>query len=226
VQGGRFSHDSARVVTWGSDYKARLWKVEDGFAVGEPFSHAFGVQGARFNAAGGMVLTWGGDKTVRLWSAADGAPSGAPLLHGGSVLGALFNRDESLILSWSADNTVRLWRTLDSAPVGEPFRHDSTVTGAVFDRDEHRVLSWSTDNTARVWNLEIDADFPQRSVPLMLEVMTATALDASGSVVTLDPAAWERKRKQYVTIAQDHLTECRYKGANLYARQRELWTSR
>lgn len=95
--------------------------------------------------------------------------------------------------------------------------------GAIFSRDESLVLTWSRDGTARLWNVQADYDFPARRWPLFVEVATGTAMDDAGNVRALSVDEWQQRKKDYVQIAEEHLTTCRYREANLYVKQKELW---
>jgi hypothetical protein len=137
--------------------------------------------------------------------------------------GAVFSRDESLVLTWSWDGTARLWRAADGSPVGQPMKHERAVAGATFNRDESLVLTWSYDGTARLWNIQADYDFPAERWPLFVEVATGTAMEDAGNVRALSADEWQQRKKEYAQIAEEHLTTCRYREANLYVKQKELW---
>jgi hypothetical protein len=126
-------------------------------------------------------------------------------------------------LTWAKDATARLWRARDGAPVGEPLRHGADVLGAVWNHDESRILTWSRDGTARQWKVRADVDFPQQYIPLLVEVMTGTMMDEGGNISVLTPELWQRRRQIYVDIAERHLTECQYRDANLYLKQKPAW---
>ncbi|RMD52511.1 MAG: hypothetical protein D6828_05635, partial [Nitrospirae bacterium] len=161
------------------------------------------------------------DKTVRLWDAKDGSLI-ATMKHDSEVKGALFNKDETRILSWSGDRTVRLWDAKNGSLIAT-MKHDSEVYDALFNRDETRILSWSEDKTVRLWNIQADYDFPKEHLPLLVEVMTGTKMDDYGNVTVLSKDEWEKRKKEYIKIAEEHLKTCKYKEANLYLKQKQLW---
>jgi WD40 repeat protein len=143
--------------------------------------------------------------------------------HDRSVLGATWSKDETLILTWSKDGTARLWRARDGTPVGQPLRHDDGVIGGAWNRDETLILTWSEDGTARQWNVKVDLDFPSEQLPLLVEVMTGTAMDDAGNIRALTAEEWLQRKNSYVVIAARHLTTCRYRDANLYLKQKSEW---
>jgi hypothetical protein len=102
-------------------------------------------------------------------------------------------------------------------------KHDRFTGGALFTKDEERVLTWSGDGTARLWPLEADYDFPSDYVPLLVEIATGTTMDNFGNIHALDSEDWNERREQYRKVAEMHLQRCKFKTANLYERQKQLW---
>ena len=71
--------------------------------------------------------------------------------------------------------------------------------------------------------MQADYDFPIKYLSLLVEVVTGTVMDDLGNVTTLDPDKWLERKKQYIEIAEKHLNTCKYKDANIYARQKLFW---
>ncbi len=86
-----------------------------------------------------------------------------------------------------------------------------------------RLEKASEDGTARLWNMRVDYDFPKEHLSLLVEVVTGTATDDLGNVTALDPEKWLERKKKYIKIAEKHLNTCKYKDANIYARQKLFW---
>ena len=102
-------------------------------------------------------------------------------------------------------------------------KHEKSVYGALFSKDESRILTWSADGTARLWDIGTDYDFPNEHLPLLLEVATGTIMDDYGNISVLSKEDWETKKMEYITIAENHLTDCKYKKYNLYLKQKQFW---
>jgi hypothetical protein len=145
------------------------------------------------------------------------------LRHDDDLWGASFNRDGSLILTWSLDHTARLWDAKAVTPVGQPLRHSSSVQGASFNRDSSLILTWSLNHTAWLWQAKTDTDFPPEHLPLLLEVITGTTMDDAGNLTVLNPGEWEKRKGEYVGIAEHHLITCQYRDVNLYLKQEKIW---
>ncbi len=103
-------------------------------------------------------------------------------------------------------------------------KHDNYVSGAVFSRDESLILTWSDDSTARLWDIGADYDFPKEYLPLLVQVATGTKMDDNGNVDALSKDEWEKKKQEYIKVAEEHLKTCKYKKYNLYlTRQKQYW---
>jgi WD40 repeat protein len=86
---------------------ARLWKANDGTAVGQPMMHGARVEGACFSSDGKRILTWSLDGTARLWCAGNNQCI-AVFKHTGSMNSAWFNRAETRLLTVGS-KTAQLW---------------------------------------------------------------------------------------------------------------------
>ena len=181
------------------------------------------VSGAAFSKDGKLILSWSDDGTVRLWHTKDGSPAAKPMTHKKRLKGARFSKDENLILTWSYDGTVRLWSAKDGSPIAEPMNHADWVNGATFNKDDNMILSWSRDGTVILWDISADYDFPKKHLPLLVEVITGTKMDDYGNISALSADEWNVKKQKYIEIAEKHLKDCKYKNANLYLKQREIW---
>ena len=77
VEGGHFSRDGRRVVTWSTDKTARVWDLPSGMQL--VLRHDGEVRAASFSPDGSVVATASEDGIIRLWSVASGDPAGRPL---------------------------------------------------------------------------------------------------------------------------------------------------
>jgi len=224
VIGAVFNKDETIILTWSLDHTARLWKAENGEPVGQPMKHNDDIWGAKFNKDESLILTNSLDGTARLWKAENGEPVGQPMKHGFFVGDAIFNIDDTRVLTWDGEGTARLWDAENGAPVGQPMKHSFSVNGVAYSKDELRILTWSGDGTARLWNIGADYDFPQKYLPLLVEVATATQMDIYGNITSLTTEVWEKKKQEYIAVVEAHLKDCEYLDYNLYFhRQKQFW---
>jgi len=68
VNGALLLPDGKRALSWSGDNTLRLWELETGNQLGEPFiGHQSAVDGALLLPTGKRVLSWSLDETLRLW---------------------------------------------------------------------------------------------------------------------------------------------------------------
>src|SRR5271165_599974 len=157
VLGALLLPDGKRALSWSFDKTLRLWDLEMGNQLGEPFiGHQSAVDGALLLPTGKRVLSWSLDETLRLWDLETGKQTGDPLTgHKHTANGALLLPGGKRALSWSLDETLRLWDLETGKQVGKPLiGHESCVTGALLLPCGRQAISWSLDKTVRLWDLE------------------------------------------------------------------------
>ncbi|CCA71170.1 hypothetical protein PIIN_05106 [Serendipita indica DSM 11827] len=152
VSGVAFSPDGSRIASCSEDHTIRLWDVDTGEPMGNPFrGHSGSVWAVAFSPDGSRVASGSADKTIRLWDANTGEQLGEPLRgHSDWVKAVAFSPDGVRVVSGSWDRTIRLWDANTGEQVGEPLRdHSSWVNTVAFSPDGSRVVSGSNDKTIR-----------------------------------------------------------------------------
>ncbi|MBZ0281672.1 MAG: S8 family serine peptidase [Anaerolineae bacterium] len=137
------------------DNTIRLWDMNTGQSIGEPWSgHSGVVWSVGFSPNGTQVVSGSLDQTLRLWDAATGQPIGEPWTgHSGDVWGVAFSPDGTQVVSGSLDQTLRLWDATTGQPVGEPWSgHSGDVLSVSFSPNGTQVVSGSSDDTLRLWD--------------------------------------------------------------------------
>jgi WD40 repeat protein len=185
------------VVSGGDDGMVRVWHLDGGAAVGEPWCGHQGEVGAV--ALGDLdgesvVVSGGEDGTVRVWQLDSGAPVGDPWRgHQGPVQALVVGElaGESVMVSGGEDGTVQVWRLDGGIPVGDPWRgHEGRVSTLAMGRLEERpvVVSGGEDGTVRVWRLDGGSQVgePWRGHDAPVMAVTVGHLDGQPVVVSGD----------------------------------------
>jgi WD40 repeat protein len=155
------------VVSVGDDGMVRVWHLEAGTPVGEPWC---GHQGEVCAVALAeleshtLVVSGGEDGAVRVWRLDGGIPVGDPWRgHDGPVKTVTVGQldGQPVVVSGGEDATLRVWRLDGGIPVGDPWRgHDGPVNAVTVGQlDGHPVvLSGGEDGT--VWVRRLDGGIP------------------------------------------------------------------
>jgi hypothetical protein len=120
IRGASFDENGEHLVTYGTDDRAHIWRVDGGTRVGT-ISHADqlgaptgqylprgGIRGAVFLPGSAEVVLWNYDGTVRVHAVASGKQIGGHMRHLGPVFDVLLLPDNRVL---SASNgPVRIWR--------------------------------------------------------------------------------------------------------------------
>ncbi|KIJ31651.1 hypothetical protein M422DRAFT_185684 [Sphaerobolus stellatus SS14] len=152
-----FSPDGRYIASGSDDHTVRLWSVETGMPVGQPYEgHTYFVRSVSFSPDGRYIASGSSDRTVRLWSVETGMPVGQPYEgHTHWVSSVSFSPDGRYIASGSSDHTVHLWSVETGMPVGQPYEgHTSSVMSVSFSPDGRYIASGSLDYTVRLWSVE------------------------------------------------------------------------
>ncbi|MFM7405102.1 MAG: P-loop NTPase fold protein [Cuspidothrix sp.] len=152
-----FNHDGTQMVSGSDDHSVRLWDVQTGKAIGQPFSgHNGSVNSVAFNHDGTQVVTGSDDNTVRLWNVQTGKAIGQPFSgHTGYVNSVTFNHDGTQVVSGSLDNTVRLWDISDPQRKRQIIigKHKGQVFSVAVDPLGDYIISAGEDGI-KVWRWE------------------------------------------------------------------------
>jgi WD40 repeat protein len=152
----RFSADGASILTGSADKTARVWKTDDGSALGKVETPA-AVACAEWLVDGKQIATAGADGSIRLWAIPDaatlqdGAARPAPtkeLKAAATDLCAVAGG----LLAATADGKISLWN-LETGKPGKEMAHGAPVTSIVVSPDGKRWLSVGGP-TATIWNAE------------------------------------------------------------------------
>ncbi|MCP4695349.1 MAG: hypothetical protein GY862_00665 [Gammaproteobacteria bacterium] len=125
-----FSPDGKRVVSGSDDYTLRLWDVDSGRAIGQPWR---------------MLLDWDIGKTI-------GQPWPG---YERSILSIAFSPDGKRLVSGTGD-TLILWDVESGQAIGLPWqeRYQKTIRSVAFSPDGERVVSGSLGGMLRLWDVE------------------------------------------------------------------------
>lgn len=156
VNGIAVSPDGTEVASAGSDGTIRIWELNTGRPVGEPFTgHDGAVWSVAFSPDGKMLVSAGNDHTVRRWDTRSHKQIGDPMTgHDDVVRSVAFSPDGATVVSGSFDRTARLWDAHRGTPIGNPLRgHKGWVFAVAFSPDGRRVATGGYDHTVGVWDV-------------------------------------------------------------------------
>lgn len=159
-----FSPDGRHVATASDDGLARVFNVQTGLLVGQPFKHQGPVVQAIFSPDGTKLATASRDGTGRVWDWTVGRPLGEALKHEGPVVLLVFAPDGRSLATASEDKTARLWETNTGRPQSPALRHQQAVACVAFSPDGRWLATASADRTARIWST---TDGSPRGPPLL-----------------------------------------------------------
>ncbi|CAE6427211.1 unnamed protein product, partial [Rhizoctonia solani] len=161
VQSVAFSTNGRRVVSGSEDKTLRVWGVQKGDSIDEPFKgHEGAVLSVVVSHDGKRAASGSADSTIRIWTIDKLTkdlllPSSAPFKgHHGEIHTVTFSPDSSLVASGSSDATVRVWNTQNATLIAGPFvGHSGPVLSVLFSSDADRIFSVSEDETIRLWSI-------------------------------------------------------------------------
>ncbi|KAJ7785064.1 WD40 repeat-like protein [Mycena maculata] len=146
---GHTDRVTSHIVSGSSDNTIRVWDVESGEALGEPFM-------GHTESVSSHIVSGSDDKTIRVWDVESGKALGEPFIgHTESVRSVTFSPDGQRIVSGSGDKTIHVWDVESGEVLGEPFMgHTESVHSVAFSPDGQHIVSGSGDKTIRVWDVE------------------------------------------------------------------------
>jgi WD40 repeat protein len=153
VMAAAFFKDSRRVITGSWDHTLRVWDVQTGKLVGEPFEgHKEGVRSVAISPDDRRIASGGKDNTIIVWDADSKKMVFDPLVkHTAEVWSVCFSPDGKRLASGSGDCTVVVWDAKTGAVLATLHGHRHTVHSVTFSPDGLELASASSDHTIRVW---------------------------------------------------------------------------
>jgi WD40 repeat protein/serine/threonine protein kinase/tetratricopeptide (TPR) repeat protein len=201
VIGLAFSRDGRRLAIASDDTTVRLVDVATGRVAGEPMPHAESVRALAFSPDGGVLLTVNsgldGTGAARLWDVATCRPICAELARPSVATGALaFSSDGTAFATGYEDGTVCVWDVASAAPIGPPRVLRDRVLAVAFGADGRTLLAVDRRGDVRSWPAPIPPDEPDEQLIRRTKARTGLELDATGTLVVLDPESWHRHRAE------------------------------
>ena len=204
VVGAALDRSRGRVLTWGDDGTAKLWRI-DGTRLAE-FDHRAPVTAAALSAEGRFVLTAGDDGVARLWSSSGKLVKA--MAGSGKLTCAVFSADGRLAATAGSDGVARVWNGRTGALVRTLAGHTDVVTAIAFGRGGRLLATASMDDTARIWNL---ADGSSRTLVARDEGLTSVAFSPNGKLLLTagrkgDAHTWDVASGASVKVFRGHVS--------------------
>jgi len=176
-----FSPDGTHVISGGDDGTIRIWEIESGLQIREPFqghdwscyknsnipSFSISINSVAISSNADRLISGGDDGTVRIWNMESGLQIVKPL-HShrkdsngyNSVRSVALNHDGTRLVSGGNDGVVRIWEIESGLLIGalsskQDEGNDLSVIVASVDmsQDGAYVVSGGSDGTVRIWNV-------------------------------------------------------------------------
>jgi WD40 repeat protein len=148
-----------------------------------------------FSPDGKTLLAGGTDGTVRRWRTDIPSPLGEPLRHTSAVWAAGFSPDGQIVAAGGRDGTLRYWDSLTGLSLGSIRAHRGAIWGLACPEDGS-VFTASADHTVQRRRLPVAVEGSPERLNLWVQVITGMELDRTQTPRWLEPAEWERRRKQ------------------------------
>lgn len=142
------------LVSGSADRTLRIWRADDGAAVGCLEGHTDRVLCAAWSPDGQLIASGGADRSVRLWQ-----PEGGRLVrtlagHTDHVTAVAWSMDGDLLASVGADGAVRLWGVEDEGPPRELLPAERTKGySAAWRPDDQIIAAGYADGLVRLWQV-------------------------------------------------------------------------
>ena len=104
-----FSPDPSRIVTGGSDRRARIWRVTDSRRLYTLVGHKRPITAVAYSPDGSLIATAAGDEIAKLWDARTGRFLRDLTGHRAQILDIAFSADSRRVATAANDLTVHIW---------------------------------------------------------------------------------------------------------------------
>lgn len=158
LNGGKWSSDGTRLVTFSSDDTVRLWDAETWKEIARITQANLSFPRAAFSRDGGRVVLASAHGTASIWDLTTSKQLIRFEGHNGPVLSAAWSADGTRILTASADGTARIWDASTGKELARLDGHDNIVGVADWNSDDSLVLTKSSDGLVRIWNATSETD--------------------------------------------------------------------
>ncbi|KAJ8595462.1 WD40 repeat-like protein [Rhizopogon salebrosus TDB-379] len=191
VNGVAFFNDGRQLVTASWDKTLRIWDVQNGTLVGEPFEgHQSSVYSVAVSPDDKRIASGGMDETVIIWDVNSRQMVFDPLVkHTHWVNCVCFSPDGKRFASGSTDSTVVVWDSETAAVLTTLGHHYLAVQCVAFSPDGLKLAYVSSDCTIRVCRTD-NAD-------LILEI------DAHRDQYWVRSVVWSRDGEQLISASED-----------------------
>lgn len=166
LKAATFSPDGSKVLTGGSDSRARLWDALTGRPINKPVSCSARVMCVAFNPDGNTFVTGAADGSARLWQTKSGLPYGLPMNHLGLLMTVAFSPDGKFLATGSvlveedaatkrrhaSGGLAYVWHA-DGKPTGSRPMHPSAVWSVAISADNRLLLTGCEDGAARLFRI-------------------------------------------------------------------------
>jgi WD40 repeat protein len=158
-----FSTDGTRVITGGSDFVARVWRVTGGRAEQLHLLRQAGeVLTATFAQGGELAVTGGADTAVRVWRLSTDASAGTEIVaefdgHQGSVRALAVDGRFVATGTGDPERVVRIWSMSTNELLAEYRGATDDVSGVALNPVRRLVIASSYDGNIRAYNFHFGA---------------------------------------------------------------------
>ncbi|KAJ8597823.1 WD40 repeat-like protein [Rhizopogon salebrosus TDB-379] len=144
--------DHSMVVSGSVDGRLRLWNVEEGGAVGDPWEgHSARVRCLDWSPNTREIASGSHDGTIRRWNPNTGRQIAPPIETGhGVVYAAKYSPRGDKCASCGSDSVIRVW-SKDGKLLIEIKGHGNSVNSLCWSKDGAYIFSGSGDMTIRKW---------------------------------------------------------------------------
>ncbi|EDO47633.1 predicted protein [Nematostella vectensis] len=154
----KFSSDSSKVVSCGTDNHVKVWDSQSGRQLLSISGHGDVVNCCAFSHDDSRIISCSADQTVKIWDASSGEGVLCFVGHTQEVFSCSFSPDDTKAVSCSADRTVKVWDSKTGVCYHVYMAHTDIVRWCCFSPDGGKVASCSDDNTVRIWEASSGED--------------------------------------------------------------------